>query len=77
VVLAEMALATGVDHHAHTDDLTGFKMGDLVPNLHDSPDDLMSRHEWILANCPFVTHHMEIRVAHTAIEDLDFDILLL
>lgn len=77
VVLAEMALAAGVDHHAHADDIAGFKMGGLVPDLHDSPDYLVSRHQWILADRPFVTRHMEIGVAHAAIKDLDFDILLL
>jgi len=77
VMLAEMALAAGVDHQAHSDDITGLKTGGFVPNVHDASDDFMSRHEGILAHRPFVTRHMKIGVAHAAKEDLDFDILLL
>jgi hypothetical protein len=37
VLFAEMALAAGVDHHAHTDDITGFKPGASSPTSTTRP----------------------------------------
>jgi hypothetical protein len=45
-------------------------------DLGDSPDDLMARHSRVNGEMPFVAGEVQIRVAHTAIQNFDLDVVL-
>ncbi|MNE19075.1 hypothetical protein D3C80_1121430 [compost metagenome] len=64
-------MLAAVDDAAHSDQITRCKPGNLRPYGCDTADDLVTGHTRKLCTFPFGAHLVQIRVADTAIGDLD------
>ena len=73
------ACAVGVNHAAYCSEVAGFELGDCGANLGDTTNDLMSGDAWIdsryAAVAPLVSYCMEVRMADTAKENFDLNIV--
>src|SRR5690606_293691 len=72
---ALFALPATVHHTAYRSKVTHLKPAHIITHLCDPADNLMSRHIGINGAVPFITGSMQIRMAHPAVQDVNFHIL--
>src|SRR5690606_32372219 len=69
------ALTATVDHTAYRSKVTHLKPAHVIAHLCDPADNLMSRYIRINGAVPFIACSMQIRMAHPAVQDVNFHIL--
>lgn len=72
---ARFALAAGVDHAAHTDQVADFVSGNIRTDGGDFSDDFMAGHQRVDGNAPFIAGLVDVGVAHPAVENIDRHII--
>jgi len=77
LLAAEVAVAAGIHHHADAHQVARLKTGYRRAGGPHPADNLMARHQRIVADAPFVTRHMQIGMAHPAVQNLNADVLRL
>ncbi len=70
-----MAFPAGIDHAADADDVAFFELGDIVTSRGNATDDLVARYHWVFSVPKVIGGKMDIGMAHTAIENLDGNII--
>ncbi len=72
---AGLALTAGIDEATHADPVAVFPARDPAPERRHLADDLVARHQWENRVSPLVAYLMQVRVAHTAVTDVDLDVM--
>ena len=67
--------AAGVDEHSDSSDVAYFELGDSAAGGGDGADDFMARHHGVDSVAPFVASHVQVRVADSAVENIDDDVV--
>ena len=71
------ALAAGINEASHAHLIANFKTLYPCTNLCDNPSDLMARDHRIRRSSPLISSLMNVRVANTAISNIDQNIISL
>ncbi|MNG12224.1 hypothetical protein D3C84_958230 [compost metagenome] len=64
-------MLTGINHAADANAVADLVTADIGAHGGDLADDLVTRHQRVDGNAPFIAGLMDIGVAHTTVENLD------
>ena len=66
--------AAGINHDADGCVVARFEFSDTLANPRHSADNLMTGHAWVDCVVPFIATRVQVRMANTAEQYVDFDI---
>ncbi|CAH0291894.1 hypothetical protein SRABI106_03534 [Rahnella aquatilis] len=67
-------MLTRIDHTTDTDGVAHFEARDFRANLFHASDNFMPRNHRINALMPFITRLVDVRVANTAVQNVDHNV---